>query len=57
MELGLVIEKFILVAIIFGISLLTAMYSTYAERKVAAFFAGSYRPEPRWPFWYFPANG
>ena len=36
--IGFVGEKFILVGIIFGISLVVAMYSTYAERKVAAFF-------------------
>lgn len=33
----LVIEKLILVAAILGISLFIAMYSTYAERKLAAF--------------------
>ncbi|MBE7178117.1 MAG: NADH-quinone oxidoreductase subunit NuoH [Mucilaginibacter polytrichastri] len=37
MELAFVIEKFVLVALIFGISLLIAMYSTYAERKVAGY--------------------
>ena len=37
MEFSFLIYKFILVLIIFGITLLVAMYSTYAERKVAAF--------------------
>ena len=33
----LLIEKCVLIAIIIGVSLLVAMYETYAERKVAAF--------------------
>ena len=35
MDISFVIEKFVLVVIIFAISLVIAMYSTYAERKVA----------------------
>ncbi len=50
MELALVLEKFILVAIIFGISLVTAMYSTYAERKVAAFLQDRVGPDRAGPF-------
>ncbi len=37
MELSYLIYKAILVASVLGVSLLVAMYSTYAERKVAAF--------------------
>ncbi len=53
MELSLVVEKFILVAIIFGISLVTAMYSTYAERKVAAFLQDRLGPDRAGPFGIF----
>jgi len=50
MDISFVIEKFILVAIIFGISLLIAMYSTYAERKVAAFLQDRLGPDRAGPF-------
>lgn len=50
MELDQIIIKFILVAIIFGISLLIAMYSTYAERKVAAFLQDRLGPDRAGPF-------
>ncbi len=50
MDSGFVIEKFILVAVIFGISLLIAMYSTYAERKVAAFLQDRLGPDRAGPF-------
>lgn len=50
MEIAFVLEKFILVAIIFGISLVIAMYSTYAERKVAAFLQDRLGPDRAGPF-------
>jgi NADH-quinone oxidoreductase subunit H len=53
MEIAFVIEKFILVAIIFGISLVVAMYSTYAERKVAAFLQDRLGPDRAGPFGMF----
>lgn len=37
MELAFVIEKFVLITVIFSLSLVVAMYSTLAERKIAAF--------------------
>ena len=47
------IEKFILVSIIFGVTLLIAMYSTYAERKVAAFLQDRLGPDRAGPFGIF----
>jgi NADH-quinone oxidoreductase subunit H len=49
MDISFVIEKFVLVAIIFGISLVIAMYSTYAERKVAAFLQDRLGPDRAGP--------
>lgn len=50
MELNFVIEKFLLVVVLFAISLLIAMYSTYAERKVAAFLQDRLGPDRAGPF-------
>lgn len=50
MDSGFIIEKFLLVAVIFGISLLIAMYSTYAERKVAAYLQDRLGPDRAGPF-------
>ena len=50
MEISFVIEKFALVTILFAISLLIAMYSTYAERKVAAFLQDRLGPDRAGPF-------
>ncbi len=44
MELAFVIEKFVLVTVIFAVSLGVAAYSTLAERKIAAFLQGRVGP-------------
>src|SRR5215213_1076275 len=42
--------KLILVFVVFGITLLVAMYSTYLERKVAAFIQDRIGPDRAGPF-------
>src|SRR6478609_5978123 len=46
----LLLEKLILVAIIVSISLVVAMYETYAERKIAAFMQDRIGPNRAGPF-------
>lgn len=50
LDWALVLEKLILVAIVVTIALVIAMYSTYAERKVAAFMQDRRGPNRAGPF-------
>ena len=44
MELAFIIEKLVLVLLVFAVTMLFALYATYAERKVAGFLQDRYGP-------------
>lgn len=48
-----ILEKVTLIAVIIGLSMFTAMYATYAERKVAAFLQDRIGPNRAGPFGLF----
>ncbi len=50
MEYGFLIEKSVLVIVVFALTLGIALYSTYAERKVAAFMQDRVGPNRAGPF-------
>ena len=45
METALILEKLILVVLVFTVTLVIAMYSTLAERKIAGFMQDRYGPD------------
>jgi NADH-quinone oxidoreductase subunit H len=53
MDFALFTEKSIIILVAFGITLLIATYSTYAERKVAAFLQDRVGPDRAGPFGIF----
>ncbi|MBB4034564.1 NADH-quinone oxidoreductase subunit H [Dysgonomonas hofstadii] len=50
MEVALILEKLILIVLVFAVTMLFALYSTYAERKVAGFLQDRYGPNRAGPF-------
>ncbi|MBD8389865.1 NADH-quinone oxidoreductase subunit NuoH [Dysgonomonas sp. BGC7] len=50
MELAIILEKLILIVLVFAVTMLFALYSTYAERKVAGFLQDRYGPNRAGPW-------
>jgi hypothetical protein len=53
----LLLIKFIFIGGVFTITLVIAMYSTYAERKGCCLYAGPHRAEQGRDIWYISTPG